>query len=96
LTDELTPAQCEALAHFLAPLLTALLEEKRLALPFEVRGESAGNIVFYGEVNAHGEFRDLFDFNRKLRGRFPLDIRVNDRNGNTWTVSVSESDLRAM
>jgi hypothetical protein len=91
--DEPTPAQYKALAHVLAPLLTALVQERGFSLPFEVRGESGGNIVFSGEVNAYGEFRSLFDFNRKLHGRFPLGIFVNDRNGNSWSMSVTESDL---
>jgi hypothetical protein len=35
----------------------------------------------------------LFDQDHKLHGRFPLTISINDRSGNIWEKTLTESDL---
>jgi hypothetical protein len=93
MTDELTSENFASLAVLLASWVFILAQEKGFTLPFEVTGESDGRIVFCDEVNAQGQFRNLFDQDHKLHGRFPLTISINDRSGNIWEKTLTESDL---
>jgi hypothetical protein len=92
--EQIQPEQFEEIARALVPQTLRLVKDSGFIPPLEILVTDADHHVICGVyMGAHYGFKDLSDKERVLRGRFPGNVTVTDKNGKTWTRVFTPMDL---
>lgn len=95
--EQVQSEQYEDIARILVPQIAILVQESGFIPPLEVLlTDTNSHMVCCLQMSATGEFRSLHDRERPLHARFPVNVTVTDKNGESWSTSLVAEDLPSL